>query len=51
MSWVDRFTPSSNPTPTNPLAFKMALVDESENIIYLARPCQYEWSNNCNEEI
>ena len=51
LSWVDRFTPSSNPTPTDPLAFKMALVDESENIIYLARPCQYEWSNNCNEEI
>lgn len=51
LSWVDRFTPSSNPTPTDPLAFKLALTDENENIIYLARPCQYEWSNICNKEI
>ena len=51
LSWVDRFTISSNPTPTDPLAFKMALIDEGENIIYLARPCQYEWNNQCNKEI
>ena len=51
LSWIDRFTPSSNPTPTDPLAFKLALIDKSENIIYLARPCQYVWSNNCNEEV
>ncbi len=50
-SWVDRFTPSSDPTPTDPLAFKLALIDNSENIIYLARPCQYEWSNNCNKDV
>ena len=51
LSWVDRFTPSSDPTPTDPLAFKMALIDEGENVIYLARPCQYEWSNNCNKDV
>ena len=51
LSWVDRFTISSNPTPTNPLAFKMALIDQGENIIYLARPCQYEWNKSCNKEI
>ena len=51
VSGVDRFTPSSNPTPTDPFAFKMALIDEGQNIIYLARPCQYEWSNNCNKDI
>tara|TARA_B100000767_G_C19701533_1_gene508636 strand:- start:287 stop:1096 length:810 start_codon:yes stop_codon:yes gene_type:complete len=50
-AWVDRFTISSNPTPKNPLAFKMASIDEAENIIYLARPCQYEWNNNCSEDI
>ena len=50
-SWVDRFTASSNPTPTNPLAFKLALKDKGENTIYLARPCQYEWSDNCNKDI
>ena len=51
LSWIDRFTPSSNPTPKDPLAFKLALVDASENVIYLARPCQYVGSNNCNEDI
>ena len=50
MSWVDRFTPSSDPTPTDPLAFRMALIDSGDNVIYLARPCQYVWSDNCNKE-
>lgn len=50
VSWIDRFTPSSDPTPTDPLAFRMALIDSGKNVIYLARPCQYEWSNNCNKE-
>ena len=51
VSWINRNTISSNPTPSDPLAFKMALIDGSENIIYLARPCQYEWSDNCNKDI
>ena len=51
LSWVDRFTISSNPTPTNPLAFKMALTDVGENVIYLARPCQYAWNKFCNKDI
>ena len=50
MSWVDRFTISSDPTPNNPTAFKLALIDSNDNVIYLARPCQYEWSNNCNKD-
>ena len=50
-SWVDRFTPSSDPTPTDPLAFKLALIDVNENVIYLARPCQYEWSSNCDKDV
>ncbi len=50
LAWVDRFTISSNPTPTDPLAFKLALIDENDNVIYLARPCQFEWSNNCNKD-
>ena len=29
MSWVDRFTISSNPTPNNPTAFKLALLEPS----------------------
>lgn len=51
LAWSNRFTPSSDPTPINPLAFRLALKDKSENIIYLARPCQYILSANCNKDI
>ena len=40
-AWVDRFTPSIDPTPSNPVALKLAALDEGENVIYMARPCQY----------
>ena len=52
VSWIDRFTISSNPTPTDPLAFRLAKIDKSDNVLYLARPCQYVQTNNCdNSEI
>lgn len=40
-SWLTRHTPSSNPTPVNPIALKLAAQDKRANVIYLARPCQY----------
>ena len=40
-AWLSRFKPSSDPTPVNPTAFKLALQDQSDNVIYLSRPCQY----------
>jgi len=40
-AWIDRYTISRNPTPINPVALKLAAVDDSENILYLGRPCQY----------
>jgi hypothetical protein len=48
VSWIDRSTISSNPTPTDPLAFRLAKIDNNDNIIYLARPCQYIEGSNCN---
>src|SRR6056300_1859857 len=51
LSWIDRFTPSSDPTPVDPLTFKLAKLDQSPNVIYLARPCQYLISNQCRKEI
>src|SRR6056300_840250 len=51
LSWIDRFTPSSDPTPVDPLTFKLAKLDQSPNVIYLARPCQYIISNECRKEI
>jgi len=52
VSWIDRRTISSNPTPTDPLAFKLAKIDRNDNVVYLARPCQYtrEGSSNCNNK-
>ena len=39
--WLTRTQPSMNPTPRNPLALRMAALDQSQNVIYLARPCMY----------
>lgn len=41
LAWVSRTQPSLNPTPNNPLALELATQDKAENVIYLARPCQY----------
>ena len=52
LSWIDRFTPSSDPTPINPIGFKLAsLSDSSVDVVYLARPCQYVKTEACNREI
>ncbi len=40
-AWIDRNTPSPNPTPRFPVALKLAAVDTSDAVFYLARPCQY----------
>ena len=40
-AWLSRTTPSLNPTPTDPIALRLAAKDPAPNIIYLARPCQY----------
>lgn len=48
-SYIDKYTISSNPTPLEPTALKVALNDSYPNIVYLARPCQYINSQNCSE--
>ena len=40
-TWITRTKLSVNPTPRNPLALKLAILDKSPNVAYLARPCQY----------
>ena len=50
LSWIDKWTVSNNPTPLNPLALKLASLDSSTKVIYLARPCQYldlNYEKNC----
>lgn len=41
LAWVNRHTPSTNPTPREPLALKLALADKTGIGVYLGRPCQY----------
>lgn len=40
LAWVNRSTPAFDPTPANPMALKLALLDD-QPAAYLARPCQY----------
>jgi hypothetical protein len=40
-AWKTRHQPSDDPTPTDPLALRLAAKDPSSNVAYLARPCQY----------
>lgn len=48
LAWISSSMPSSNPTPVNPLALKLALRDDTP-AAYIARPCQYtgteQWHN------
>lgn len=40
-AWVTGTMPSTDPTPREPLALKLALAHPGGNAAYLARPCQY----------
>lgn len=40
-AWEDRNTPSTDPTPLDPIALRLALADPSPSSVYIARPCQY----------
>jgi len=40
-AWLSRSRASRNPSPKNPVALKLAAQDVGENVMYIARPCQY----------
>ncbi|MBL1141226.1 MAG: alpha/beta hydrolase [Proteobacteria bacterium] len=51
LAWLSKRRISPNPTPLNPVGLKLAINDNSPNVFYLARPCQYLNLNsekNCN---
>lgn len=50
LAWISRTRLSSNPTPINPLAFKLMLEDKASCKLYLARPCQYIDSQQCQKK-
>lgn len=41
LAWVSASLPSTDPTPANPLALRLALAHPQGAAAYLARPCQY----------
>lgn len=40
-AWKRKNKLSNDPTPKNPVSLKLAISDVSQNVAYLARPCQY----------
>ncbi len=50
LAWINRYTMSPDPTPTNPVALRLAAADNSANVIYLARPCQYGQIAACSPQ-
>jgi len=41
LSWISKTRISRDPTPKDPIGLKLALNDDSDNVIYVARPCQF----------
>lgn len=42
LAWLSTDTPSTNPTPINPIGLKLAIHDKTHHpVVYLARACQY----------
>jgi len=40
-SWLTPSRASYNPTPRDPIGLSLAAQDDAENVLYIARPCQY----------
>ncbi len=41
LAWITATQPSADPTPVHPIALSLAALDQSPNVVYLARPCQF----------
>lgn len=41
LAWITPDLPSTDPTPVQPLALRLALAQPTGQAVYLARPCQY----------
>ena len=50
LAWITRNRVSKDPTPINPLALNLMNTDSSHCKIYLARPCQYTHSQQCDKK-
>lgn len=50
LAWMGRRMPSTDPTPTDPVALRLAAADDFANVIYIARPCQYSGGARCGRD-
>ena len=50
-AWINPWQPSTDPTPTNPVALRLAAVDPARPLIYLARPCQFVAVPDCQSQL
>ena len=41
LAYLDQRTPSSDPTPVDPLALRLAAADPGPAVVYIGRPCQF----------
>lgn len=46
-AWITGSRPSTNPTPINPMGLKLSLAHPGGHAAYLARPCQFVNSPDC----
>jgi pimeloyl-ACP methyl ester carboxylesterase len=52
LAWRTRNTPSTDPTPLEPVALRLAAADDAPSVAWLARPCQFaggETARNCTK--
>ncbi|MBU0858777.1 MAG: alpha/beta hydrolase [Alphaproteobacteria bacterium] len=54
LAWIGRYKVSADPTPTEPVALRLAAADlqanPGQNVIYMARPCQYSSGPACQKD-
>lgn len=50
LAWLSRSTISDNPTPINPIGFKLMIKDKTDCSIYIARACQYVEDSKCTKK-
>lgn len=48
LAWRARRHLSAHPTPVNPLALRLMLVDPSPDKLYIAHPCQFVQNDYCH---
>jgi len=50
LSWITRSIVSDDPTPLTPVGLNLMFSDESDCKVYIARPCQYIDSKECEKK-